>query len=698
MLSFEPLEERPGLAVVDRLEQHRYRVHTPEGVNVSSVDTNGFRFPVGEAVRIHTPSLELPTVVGVQVRDESGGMVTQVKHIGSSSLPRDHYVIELPTRIKTYIEVESALEIEADLSSIWVDFGSEAEVRIGARSRHERPAATVTTTRDPVDLMDAVGTFGSALKTLDPERSYPTLRGHPPAVELGDTLSVPDCLQAPESGVTVEVPPTHEDVFVAAPLAYYLGATLEPGPTPRLVTETGFSHSLEGPRGYEQTVVKVLKHVFFLDCLTRTEGYYDLELHERRELDNELDLDFSALYDQSLPEQLAAYLEVPYESVADHVPQWRLTATIEAKPESAELLPYVVDDLAIVRTAANSLRSPDSSPPTVDVGIAGQGVFTRSATDLPRSTDENLDPPNRDYVQPVETDSLEQAWIGDRIPVGASKLTEAAFKNRFDRDLTDGPIRISVVVNDERMAEEHERVNAVYGNRDDQPFEVTVHRGTTVEGLRSVLTDKCGFLHYIGHTESDGFECADGTLDAASLDDVEIDAFLLNACNSYHQGLHLVEAGAIGGIVTLSDIINDGAIRMGESVARLLNSGFPLRASLTIARDVSIQGGQYIVVGDGGMTVSQAQSRTPNLLDISSGEEDYELRIKTFATDTAGLGSIFIPHLPGIDEYHLTSGQLKPFNVPRSDLDVFLQLEEVPVRIDDELHWSTSLTLDTLPI
>jgi hypothetical protein len=47
-------------------------------------------------------------------------------------------------------------------------------------------------TTDAEDVMMAILTFRSALKTTSPERSFPTLRGHPPAIELNDRLEIPD--------------------------------------------------------------------------------------------------------------------------------------------------------------------------------------------------------------------------------------------------------------------------------------------------------------------------------------------------------------------------------------------------------------------------------------------------------------------------------------------------------------------------
>ncbi|MFC7077440.1 hypothetical protein [Haloarcula halophila] len=687
-VTFEPLAERPGIDVIDCVERQRYQLRTAESVSPQPADADSFRFPVSRAVTFETDSLVLPTVVPVYVRDADGETVAEVKQFEQASVPAGDYSIDLCTQIKTYVRVEAAVEVSVDMDQTRIEFDAPTTVAVGARSRHERPAATVTTTTDPMDMLAAIETFGSALKTTDPERSYPTLRGHPPALELGDSLDIPETITRPETGITLELPPTLSAAFVAAPLAYYLGASLEPAPTPRLTTDDGFEYSLSGPDGYERTVEQTLKQLFFFDCVTRTEGYYELDLHERREIEPLVDIDFATLYDRPLTEQVAAYLDVPYELVADHVPEWRLTTHIDPVAANAEQLPFVVDDLAIVRTRQGTGPSEPSVPAELD------GEFTRDDV-ITRSTSTGTDT-EAEYVEPGSADTLEQAWIGDSIPIGASKLTADAFRNRLDRDETAGDISITVVQNDARMDQERRVADEVYGNRADLPFDVTVRENLTTDELADVMATETDFFHYIGHTDHEGFTCEDGKLDAATVDTVGVDTFLLNACNSYHQGLTLIENGAIGGIVTLNEILNDAAIEIGSSTARLLNSGFPLRTALTVSREVSPMGGQYIVVGDGGITVTQAPSGTPNLLDITECDAGYEAEIVTYATDDRGLGSVFMPFVDDNQKYFLSSGSIDTFHVSHDELLRFLNLEEVPVRIADKLYWSTSAELREL--
>jgi hypothetical protein len=689
VFGFEALEDPPGVEVVDRIEQLRYRLHADRPVSPTPIDTDPFYFPVDSAVEITAEEIVLPTVVTVCIRDSAGEMVTEVGHLDEGSVGDGSYILELGAQIKTYVEVTGPIETTATLLETRIEFDGPTELRVGAQSWHDRPAATVTTTADPHDMMAAVSTFGSALKTTSPERSFPSLRGHPPAVRLGDQLKIPDSIEVPETGIRLELPPTRGAVYAAAPLAYYLGAEVVAGSEPRLVTDRGFEHSLSSPKSFEENVERTLKRLFVLDCVTRTEGLYEIDLRARNELEEYVGLDWGRLYEQSLAEQVATYLEVPYALLEDVIPEWRLTAHVEPTGDTVEQLPFVVDDLAIVRTAA----TPGAAQPgTESTGtLTRSGVLTRSAAE---GTEADAEGPS--YVQPQSSGSLEQAWIGDRIPVGASKLTAAAFRNRLDRETTEGDISITVVSNDPRMGEERDLVGDVYGDRENLPFDVRMRRDLSVEALREEFRADRSFLHYIGHTERDGFECADGKLDAATLDSAGVDAFLLNACNSYQQGLALIEAGAVGGIVTLNDIINDGAVRIGELIARLLNAGFPLRAALTIARGESVLGGQYIVVGDGGATVTQAVSRTPNILDVTPEGDGFELRITTYATDDAGLGSVFKPHVSGNDEHFLSSGEIASFHVSSEELIQLLELENVPVRHGGDILWSQSLDIDDL--
>ncbi|MDX1747032.1 MAG: hypothetical protein R3324_13935, partial [Halobacteriales archaeon] len=436
--------------------------------------------------------------------------------------------------------------------------------------------------------MEAVSSFGSALKTTTCERSYPTLRGHPPTLELGEQQTIPSILESPSTGVTIEIPETYHAVFATATLAYYLGADLRPGEQPQIVTEDGFTYPLgQSGRALERGAERVLKQTFFLDCLTRTEGFFQVNLHERNQLEDALGLDFPSLYDRPLKSQLPAYLQVDYAEIEPYLPRWKLTAYATTEPAYIETLPFLVNDLAVIRSAESGIRQGRPN-----------GAWTRTddevlAADLTRGATGSADAP--ELVRVRESDSIEQAWVGPGAPVGASKAMLEAFEHRLTRSPAAESIEITVVCNAAEMSQEGDLVNEIYGSREDLPFDLSVHHELETDALARLLAEDIDFLHYIGHIDEAGFECRDGHLDAASLEETNVDVFFLNACSSYEQGMNLIRAGSIAGVVTLEDVINSGAERIGLTLARFLNAGFPLWGALNLSKSESIMGGHYLV-------------------------------------------------------------------------------------------------------
>lgn len=686
------------LEIVNTANRQRLTLHLSTQSSLKTANTDQFPFPTDAAIVIATDKITLPTVVPIHIRDEHGTNLGEMEHTAYKELHPDTYYLELSGPIQLYIHVRGALTLSSNLSQTYIDFSTNTEVTIGACSNCDQPATSITTTDDPKDMMAAVSTFGSALKTIKPERSYPSYRGHPPTIERGDDLQIPATLSPPDTGLQIKIPPTCQSIYIAAPLSYYLGAQLVSGADPRLVADTGFEYQLGTEHGFEAGVEKVLKHIFFMDCLVRGEGEYSIDLHERRVVKPHLDLDFATLYNQPLAEQVEAYLEVPFPVIKGHIPKWKLTIHMEAAPASVEMLPFAVNELAIVRIPQQSHASYDL---VEDKKLAVED-FLRNTAPIRGTQAKEI---NTKYVQVERSDSLEQMWVGDGVPVNANKAVSAAYQNRLHRLSSDDSIKIIVVcndipstntANDVEMNAEREIIDDVYGSRADLPFDVTILHDLTMAELRTVLATSADFLHYIGHIDDEGINCTDGKLDVRTTDEIGTDAFLLNACKSRNQGEALIERGSIGGIVTLSNVINTGAIRMGQTLARLLNGGFPLRAALEIASNDTSFGDQYIVVGDGGLAIAQAESGTPNLCKIRATDDQFEVEIEAYPTSQLGMGAAFIPYIKSNKEYYLNSGNIGRFELSEDEFQSFLSLENIPVETEEGLQWSYELDISSL--
>lgn len=700
---FEPLTSTSGLAIIDPIESRRFSLLTPEVVSESPADPADFHFPVTSACSIQTHEITLPYTILAYVRETDGTMITGAEPPADISLPKDEYLIELTSPVKIYLKVESSLNIEGDTDTLRFSFADETTLTVGARSRHKSPAGTITVSDDPVEIMQAISALSSSLKTTSPERSFPTLRGHPPRIERGDELHIPDKFSRPETGISIEVPPEYGKLYPIAPLAFYLGAELIPSNVPKLTTDTGFEYRLDSYRGFEAAIEQAFKQIFLLDCVIRTEGYYPVKLAEREAVEHRLNFDLAELYNRPLAERVETFLEVPYSTIEDTVPTWHRTTFVRPNAENVELLPYIVNDLSIIRTPSQkTVEESDQaedlweeindfqrgSPRKADAVFRStteseSTMFTRTG----RTRSDTVSP--RDYVSIPDTDSLEQAWAGRGIPTSGTKLLPAAYNH--ERTIPDDDvIDVTVICNDSRMQREWNTLSDIYGGRKDIPFKISFEFATSKADLRKLLEAPTDFLHYIGHIDDRGFDCIDGFLDAKSIDNVGMKAFLLNACNSYEQGTSLIEAGASAGIVSLSEVGNQGAIEIGKNLATLFHQGYSVGVGLGLIQEYTAIGSRYIGLGDVGLMLTQSEDSHLLYYEIEECEsEDFDVTIYSYPNRICPIGMIMTFWLSEIEEYYFSPGNISTVKTSKSEFKDLLSGEDLPLIVEGQLVWSS---------
>ncbi|OVE83796.1 hypothetical protein B2G88_15355 [Natronolimnobius baerhuensis] len=683
-----------GLEIIDPIERRRYHLQTPRAVSPEPVEEHGIPFPIGTAAQIVTDEIVLPTMNRVLVRNKEGLMKAEVQSDDHAYFPHGTYNLDISGSLKVYAHINSSVYIYSDNEQTHISFDGETQCLIGARSFHRRPADTITTTTKPTDVMEAVSIFSSALKTTSAERSYPTLRGHPPMLEVGDELEIPDTLTELETGIEIVVPPKLQDIFVVTPLSYYLGATIRSGSEPQIMTESGYTYSLCGPDGFENTVKRVLKHIFVLDCVVRTEGPTPLPLYRRKAIEPLLEFDLEEMYSRPLHERVQAYLEVDSASIDEYYPNWRLETQVNAVAETIDFLPFLADELAII-SIDEKTETPEPTKETVEaIDSFTRADFVRSASPIrgnqetPISDSDTADHPPQTTITQV-WQSIHGTDINSTTPV-------SAYYNRIGRTPRPDPIEIEVVCNDAEMQDELESVNGFYGTHNRLPFNVSIHYDFTTAELKNTLATESDFFHYIGHIDREGFQCSDGKFDASTMDSVGVEAFLLNACQSHDQGLHLIDAGSIGGIVTLGDIVNSGAVKMGSVIAQLLNGGFPLYAALDVARIENIIGQQYLIVGDGRATIAQSETAMPDICLVRQGEDGYESNIIAYGEVRSSNGGVFTPDIDPIEDYYIIPDQTGWFPTDISQLGEFFDIGRFPVLFENQLYWSDTIEMDIL--
>lgn len=631
------------ILVRDDTEGLEYSFETLSRPNLETLNhTNGFTFPVDTAFEYDAKTIRFPFNASVYIRDSEGNSIGSCFE-GSTRLGEGTYQLEFSTRLKTYLLVEGPLTIDVrigtgdDVTTI-ISFQSNSRVRHGVRSPHTQASHSITTTADVEDLMAAVSHFGGAIKEHSPERSFQTLRGHPPILEVGDELDIPSDLSRPDTGITIEIPRTYAHIYAVTPLAYYLGATVVPGDKAQITTDTGYTHSLQARDGFEAEVDRVFQQIFLLDGVTRSVGYYSSHPpRQAKQLDSELPFEYETVYDLAPAEQLSTYMEVPWTTVEEYVPLWMVQTTVPTTPLTIEYLPHLANQLSLVHTRPTSPRHQV---------VSDGGTETHDLLTIQGEFDPEL--------------LTDHAWVGEDVPPGVTHVLREGFENRHNHEPAAESPDVAVVCTDEDMMDEGQAVIDAYKSRDDINTKVDVFTNATQDDVREALQGDYQLFHYIGHTTNHGFDCRDGVVSGDCISEVNATVFLLNSCGSSSLGEALVKNGSVGGIATLSKVPNNAAVAMGQRLARLIADGYPLRQAYLVAAKQSQFGAGYRVIGNGNIqAVQQHTGKFPTLTHSRSlSDGSYELQVAFHGTAHLGMGAL--SNLRGLGENETQRTYLSP--------------------------------------
>ena len=768
MIEFDHEPNEKTVTIRDTVRRATVDLFTANPIEtVREVPDSTLRNPVERAVEFVTDQLSFRYQTNLYVKDPTE-VIAAIERGGDGSVPAGSYEIDIEyNSIKLYVGVEdTSIEITQSDDGCLLSFDREMPVVVGARSLHRKPIGTITTTERPDDLIEAVSYFSAALQTTSPERSFPTLRSHPPLVELGEEFAVRpngavadgSSLERPDTGIVIEVPRDVASAFTIAPLAFYLGAELEPTDRdrPRLyageqTVEFGGAHlsTRQGEnvgRTVSEGVATTLRQLFGLDCVVRTEGLYQVELKEREEVERILDahrcaFDPVALYDLPIEERTERYLSYPIGSI-ERCFDWYCSADIAPQARRVELLPYLVDDLAEIHspprergiggrdTTAVSDRLLDrlsgnvvesEQPLLRDGGEIAPASWGETAAAEPIETAQQRcswdDPSDPETVlSPMNPDTMNHTWVAPYYPMGSVKAIPEAFENRHKSDDSSGDeFRVDVVCNDPSMLGEIEleevdnriiRTSELNTDRD-IPYgyfewirkNVVISEDMTREELRTLIEGGTDFLHFIGHVTDDGMQCVDGYLDCATIEQSNVKTFLLNACRSYEQGEHLIRAGSHGGIVTAERINNNIAMKWGWILASLLDAGFSLNGSLSVIQNELSGPPHYLILGDG--TAAMTHSGTgPTATIVEKVNEDKSIVIRQIIYQQTQLRMGYL-NTPPTDANEIPLHTLAPGErgTCTLSLDDFLTTFEGyrdPIIINNEIYWADELTIDAI--
>lgn len=681
-IHFEAPPEEPKIVIRDPIEGRSVSFETDRPVSPVEESGDEFIFPIDAACSIESSEIFLGKMVSVYVRSSSGQILDRIRSHQQKRFPSGSYQVEVGGPIKLYVKVEGPVTFDGGADHLRITTESSKQILLGARSYHESPAATITTTTEPEDLMAAISAFSSALKTVTPEVAYPTLRGHPPLLKVGEELSIPSGIQPKGTGITIEVPPELRMIFPVASLAFYLGADIRPGEPPRIVIQDGYSYPLVTERWFEDEVARVLKQTLVLDSIVRTEGIFGNDLYERRIIEPALDVPIEKLYQQPPHKRLQSYLKVDYDTILEAIPRWVMTAYVPPTGEGAEVLPYLVNELSIIRNPRGTRIDATEAQSNFGVPHGMANTFINDGKTV------------RLLVRPeLFDDSVEHVWFGDHVPIGATKGTIEAFERKVEKRQKGETLRIAVVGNDPGLVQEPDVLEEAYRGRSDIQYDIDTFVGATTAKLRDILRSGYDFFHYIGETSTSGIHGTDGTVDVRESSGTNISAFLIDADHSFEEALAIAKNGGIGGIGTVGTVERGEAIEIGRAIARLLHLGFSIRGALDIVREQKDVGDQYVVVGDGSIDIAQPKATIPSIVDIHSARPgEYSVAMDAYPAGVFRVGSTFTPHLPDTKIDFLAPGMMgKRYLLSEQELSEFLSWDYSPLRIDGSLYWNNTL-------
>lgn len=527
--------------------------------------------------------------------------------------------------------------------------------------------ATFTVSETPEGVATAISVLSAGMSTTGPERSHPDYRTHPPLVEIGDETYIPPRVRemVPQTDIIIDVPANYDELFVIAPLAYYLGASVRIGSGTARLSAPGVHKSFGSLSEIQFEAAALLRRVFFLDCLVR--DVPDEEPPYQRIILDKIGLNPESIRAATPGERLAAYMGVKQASIMSELPTWHLSTYVAPSSDMIPSLPYLLDDLSLIY--------PPSARP-----IDEKELLSEALDDFYRGAVANIEMVAPD-LQPGDL----HAWLANGTPTGAYVPSVAAFRNRLATPAPEAPLDITVVLNDDGMNDELEKVARFYNESDRT---TTMHRSLSVDELAQVFESRQDFVHYIGHCETGGLQCPDGELDIESLSSVGARTFFLNACGSYYQGQALIERGSVAGAVTLREVFNKPASNVGTTFARLFINGFGIERAMQLARRQIMMSTDYTVVGDGTYTLTDDKAAIARL---NKNGTTYRLSY-TVDPDRYPGGSYCAP----FELWTRLSGTSATTELDRADVPRVLDGLSCPVIFDEDLCWSDELAAEFL--
>ena len=601
-----------------------------------------------------------------------------------TTVPSGRHLLRLCTTPRIFVRFDGTARLERHGSeTLAIGFPEPTAVSVVFRSRADETTGRIRIRPRVADVADAIELLAGANLRTTPDRTWPASRNRPPSIELGRSKSLPDepCDERSDTGLVVAVPDRLAYLVTGASLIHYLGAEVRVGADTPRITADDWTYDLPALPDYQTAVNGLLRRVFFLDCLVRSAGPYGKRLAQA-ELLPEIGIDPETTYESPLADRVRQYLSAPFERVSDRLPDWHLAMYVEPTYDHVTALPHLLERLpAIYLPESQRLSKPEWIQLSLD---QTSEAMTRVQREIS----------NVELVKPELQPAQYHGWLAEDVPIDVFKTFPEAYDNRDDY-IDDGPLSVVAVLNNAEMRTEHDAAVSHYRARAQElNLDVTVRENVRADQLASIFESRTDLAHFIGHRDERGLECADGFLSLANVAESNAQAFFLNACGSYHEGVELVRKGSVAGAVTFEAVTDKQAAEVGTAFARLLMDGYSIERALDRARQQVMTPKDYAVVGDG-THVLTGQSDNPIPPEIGLEETDDGYRLTYRQTNPRLIGAESNEAIQHADTCaHLASAD-RQYRLCPGELTEALEYVENAVRFDGALYWPEEF--DSLP-
>jgi hypothetical protein len=670
---------------------------TPEGPSLTDALSVVGR---GTSTVEHTLSgtvetIRLPPVVVKAVPLADGG-IRQLLPSETTTLGAEPYVLYADANVRLFVRFDGPAtgrfaDDEGGSGRYVIEFPERTAVSIGFETLDDVVEDTVTVPETTEGVATALTVLSAANGTTSPDRTWPTTRDEPPRIEFGDRTEVPAAVvdDRPDTGIELVVPDDLRYLFTGSSLAHYLGAevSVEPGTEPALRVGDRVESLGEFPT-YQRRTAETLARCFYLDCVARGAGPHGGRLTVADTFD-ELGLDADRLYEAPLAERVDTYLDVEFQRVRDQFPDWHLSMYVDPTFDHVSTLSHLLQQLPhfflpeshdLTETEWLELSSNDTfarDPPDRDPNPDALRRVTREVS-------------NVDLVQPELGEGREHGWLADDVPIEVFKTFPEAYENRRKYLAREGSeLTVAAVLNNANMRTEHDHAIEHYELRADElNIDITIRENISVAELARTFESTHDLVHFIGHRESAGLECADGYLSTDSLAASNARTFFLNACGSYPEGEALIRKGSIAGGVTFESVLDSEAARVGTTFARLMVLGFSVKRGLDYARRQLLMPKDYAVVGDGTHVLAQSDALVPPMRWLFRDDDEFRILVDNY--EPWAHGGYMQSGLTGGERRHLL-GRERVYTVDWAGLREYLDTAQAPIVYEEQLWWPDEL-------